>query len=388
MATSRALFALLVLLAAALSGCASDDAPADGGSDAEGDADAQDGATPSTATPTPASPTQSAASPEERIPSAFERIDNAPAHFRATIERYDGSLSRPENGTDVLYVDSANGTTYYRFGGSADERVGQVGKVVVHYSGNGTVIAARDESIANFTTVANFSALALGAKLPNAVAYYPTAQYMFLQRAHYTPSFAAPGVEKDPSGPGRSQLTWGQPGAGTGAVAVLEDGTERLFWLNTTVASGGKVVKYANVTFVYGADAAVDEEAAKMRREATMAFVDVQRLDADRAQANVTNATTWTVLGEGAPVVALAQAELRVFDMGDAGEETPRLALPLSRGNASNADVALAYVDADGDGKVSAGDTISFTVTRARQDVYDYDLRLTDTTTGWELAAR
>lgn len=376
-------FLLLLLLAAAFAGCASnEDAPGGDVTD-EPDGERDEGAAP-TPTPTPAG--EGEVDDAERIGLAFERIDSTPGHFLVTIQHYDGSLARPDAGTDALYVDSANGTTYYRFNGSKDDRAGQVGSVIVQMSeSNRSVYAVRAPELGNFTTVANFSQLALGAKLPLALAYYPTAQYMFLQRAFYSPSFS-PAVDEDASGDGRLRIQYGNPTSTSTTLVV--DQAHRLYWLNATQASGGVVSKWGNASVVYGLAASNDPEVEKMRRAASMAFLDAPTLNAAQRGENETNATTWTVVSDVPALVDLEDAQLRVFDRGDAGEETPRLALSLADGAAENAQLALAFVDADADGKVSAGDTFTVEVKSARDSVYDVDVRLTDLTTGWELATR
>lgn len=376
---------VLLLLAASLAGCASNDPPADeGDAGAEDDEVAIDEGEPTPEGDEPAK-SEEDDSPGGRLGQAFERIDAAPGHYLARIQHYDGSLPRPDMGTDALYVDSANGTTYYRLNGSSDDRVGQVGRVVVQLSSsNATVYSVFDEEIEPFTTVANFSALALGAKLPIPLAYYPPAQYMFLQRAYYVPAFTQPATKDDPGGPGRVEYMWGQPTSTS--TRVVMDADLRIHWLNATQAQGGKVVKWGNASFVYGAPAAADPEVAKLRRAASMSFLDKATLDATQMGTSARN-QTWTILSDVPALVALGEAELRVFGSGDAGRDTPDLVLRLEEREASNAALAATYADVDGDGKVSRGDTLSVTVKRTGSDLSDYDIRLTDETTGWELTA-
>lgn len=387
----RAFLASLLFLVAALAGCASDP-PAPEGEEVD-DPDATAPTAPAAGgAPTPPLSDDPREAAAERVSRELERLGEEPGRFLMVVETVDAT--RPgERATDTLYVDSANGTSFYRLfteraaSAGEDALVAQVGTTFLTGQANASLLAVRDEAAAPFRTPANLSELALSGKLPGPLfGNYYVVPTMTLMRAGHMPTYAAREVE-DVTVDGRAatRASFGAEGR-TGSVFVLDKETGRILSANLTQSTGGPATKFANVTFRYGAEAAHPWTDA-LARAATMAVLDKPAFKAVQVEPRATTNHTWTV--EPSPsnaTVALSEAELRVYPRGGAARNAPLATLPLEQGSAAGSVAELSFEDADGDGRVSEGDLVTVRVTRPRDDLSDYFVALADETTTFLVA--
>lgn len=386
-----ALLALLVALSAVLAGCATDP-PAPENEDAD-DPDAMQASTPGTGTspaPPPSGNAREAAA--QQVRSELERLGSEPGHFRMLVESVDVTTPGRRT-TDTLYVDSANGTSFYRIlseraaSSAEDGLVAQIGKTFLTGKANASLLAVRDEDAAPFRTPDNLTELAFSGKLPGPLlgSYY-TSPLSTLMRSGLTPSYTARSVE-DVTVDGRAatRASFGTEGQ-TGAVVVFEKESGRILHANVTQSTGGGATKFANATFLYGA-AATHPWVDALARAATMAVLDKPAFKAVQLQPRESTNHTWTV--EASPsnaTVPLTEAELRLYPRSGPERNAPLAVLPLEDGNATSPVAELGFEDTDGDGVVSAGDQITVRITRARDDLSDYSVALADETTTFLLA--
>jgi hypothetical protein len=389
----RALLLTLLLLSVSLAGCAGSD---DAGPD-DGDGAGDDGATSgedggADGSPTPPTPANEREAAAQRVAAELERLAAEPGHYLMALETTEGS--RPgQRTTQTLFVDSANATTVYRLlttGGATrgeDQLVGQVARTTFVGRFNTTVLAARNDTLAAFTTPEAFAQLVGSGRFPGAlIVYYGLPQGALMQAGHL-PSYTATSVEATThEGKPAERITFGSA-SGTQSAFVVDAATDRILEVSVAQSMGGSV-KWTNGTFAYGADARADLADALVRGEA-MTFLDPAALRAAQIGSEPEKNATWTIrASEAGAQVALADVELRLYSQSGPESSEPRLVVAAADGDGESADARLSYDDADGDGLVSAGDTFTLATLRDRDDAHDFRVRLVDTTTGLSLGDR
>ncbi len=140
---------------------------------------------------------------------------------------------------------------------------------------------------------------------------------------------------------------------------------------------------FVTLDAAYDAAATFPEEAA-LARLATLSFRTIEEMKPVGSPSGEPGPQTVTIQpsGDAAKRLTLAEAQAQLVQPSPGGgPPTPKLTLDLDQGTAENDHAKLTFVDADADGKVSPGDSITFEP--KSDDAKSLILGILDETTGY-----